>query len=116
MVLEYSYSNGSGNTYIIKNDQTKTLEFIPVKPQYSSSGIYDGGDPALKEINDTQYEQIIIALNTAINNKECHIENRIKTSGLITKKENEKEEVIIISSNSEELLEIEILLKEFIKE
>ena len=116
MELEYSYSDGSGNTYIIKSERINTLEYIPVKPKYSSRGIYDGGDPAFKEINDTQYKLIISALIEGINNKKCHLDNRIKTSGMITQKREELEEVIILNPNSKELKRIETLLQEIIKE
>ncbi len=35
------YGDGNGNQYIIEQD---SIEYIPVKPKFSSSGIYDGGD------------------------------------------------------------------------
>jgi len=115
MNIEFGYSDGSGNTYRIKSEKTITLEYIPVKPKYSSSGIYNGGDPVIKELNNAQYEQILFTLNKAIHNKECQIENRIKMSGMITKKTNKFKDMVIISPDSRELKLIESVLQELIK-
>ncbi len=115
MSVTYTYSDGSGNTYIIQNEPSKIIEYNPVKPRYSSSGVYDGGAPTMKKISSDQYKQITSILNDAIDNKESHIENRIKTSGMITKKEYEREQIIFLSNTSKELVEIETLLKKLIK-
>lgn len=114
MGAKYSYSDGNGNTYVIRSKTTKTIEYIPIKPQLSSSGLYNGGDHVVKMLNDIQYEQIISALNEAISDKECHIENRVKTSGMITKVENKAQEVVIIEPNSQHLSKIELILQTLI--
>jgi hypothetical protein len=38
----YQYADGSANVYRIKPD---SLEYIPVKPEESSTGMYSGGEP-----------------------------------------------------------------------
>ncbi|KKM02626.1 hypothetical protein LCGC14_1782560 [marine sediment metagenome] len=111
----YKYHDGSGNTYLIKDDVKKTIEFIPIKPLYSSSGVYDGGNYTKKEINKLQYNKITSIINKAIKNKESHSKNRVKMSGMITIQEKNEKKTYILSPNSKELHEIEKILQNIIK-
>lgn len=104
----YNYFDGNGNKYIISNE---VIEYIPVKPDISSSGVYNGGDYTKKDISEIQYKKLAISLNVAIKNKKSHIRNRVKKSGLIVIHEKNKEKVYILSPDSEELSKIENLLK-----
>ncbi|MFW9877172.1 MAG: hypothetical protein ACFFG0_29125 [Candidatus Thorarchaeota archaeon] len=45
------YLDGNGNEYIINEKSKIIIEYIPVKPIFSSSGLYNGGDYVKKEIN-----------------------------------------------------------------
>jgi len=111
----YKYHDGSGNTYIIKSEVKKIIEYIPIKPSLSSSGFYDGGNYIKKEISKLQYNKIASILNEAIKNKENHIENRVKTSGMITIQEINDNKIYILAPNSKELYKIEKTLQEIIK-
>lgn len=104
----YSYSDGSGNTYIISRN---ILEYKPVKSAFSSSGTYDGGEYAKKEISASDYNNIVSLLDNAISDKSIHIENRMKTSGFIKVQKNDKITTVIIRPNSEKQFRIEELLK-----
>ena len=104
MNVTYEYHDGSANRYIIKNE---TIEYIPIKPSQSSSGFYDGGDYFKKEISKLQYEEIISVFSEAIQNKSCHIKNRVKGSGRIIVNENKGSKIYIIRPNSKELDKIE---------
>jgi len=107
----YKYFDGNGNEYTIKNE---SIEYIPVKPSISSSGVYNGGDYAKKELSKMQYSYIISTLNVAIKNKENHSKNRVKISGLIVVQEKDKEKAYILSPDSEEISKIENLLRNII--
>ncbi|TET61649.1 MAG: hypothetical protein E3J52_00735 [Promethearchaeota archaeon] len=107
----YNYLDGNGNKYIISNE---LIEYIPVKPSFSSSGVYNGGDYIKKEISEIQYNKLATSLNIAIKNKKCHIKNRVKMSGLIVIQEENKEKAYILSPGSEEISKIENLLKNMI--
>ena len=107
-----NYGDGNGNQYIIEQD---TIEYNPVKPKFSSSGIYDGGDHVKKKITQQQYNKIASIFTGAIANKASHIKNRVKMSGVITIQEGNSVKSCILSPNSEELNEIEKLLKDIIK-
>ena len=107
-----NYGDGNGNQYIIKHD---SIEFNPVKPKFSSSGIYDGGDRVKKTIIRLQYDKIASIFKKAMANKASHIQNRVKMSGAITIREGDFETSCILSPNSEELNQIEKILMDTIK-
>ncbi len=107
----YNYLDENGNKYIISN---KSIEYIPVKPSFSSSGVYNGGKYVNKELNKIQYDWIISNLNFAIKNKNIHIKDRVKTSGLIIIRDKNKEDSYVLSPDSEEKHKIESLLQEII--
>ncbi|MHA1235889.1 MAG: hypothetical protein ACTSQL_12505 [Promethearchaeota archaeon] len=105
------YGDGNGNQYIIEQD---SIEYNPIKPKFSSSGIYDGGDYVKKAITQQQYDKIESLFKEAIANEACHIKNRVKMSGAITMHEGKVVKSCILSPNSEELNEIEKILKDTI--
>jgi len=107
-----NYGDGNGNQYIIEQDN---IEYNPVKPKFSSSGIYDGGDHMKKKITQHQYNKIMLIFKKAIANEASHIKNRVKMSGAITIQEGNTVKSCILSPNSEELNEIEKGLKDIIK-
>lgn len=107
----YEYADGSGNKYIINKDLKIIIEYIPIKPQLSSSGFYDGGDYKKKEITKHDFNKISSIFKEALRNKENHIESRIKTSGLLSIQEYDKKKVCILKPDSKDLREIEKLLQ-----
>ena len=107
-----NYGDGNGNQYIIEQD---SIEYNPVKPKLSSSGIYDGGDHVKKKITQHQYDKIASIFKEAITNKASHIKNRVKMSGAITIQDGNAVKSCILNPNSEELKEIEKILKDIIK-
>lgn len=104
----YSYSDGSGNVYIITHT---SFEYIPVKPAQSSSGIYDGGDYIKTELSEHQFAQLKKLLQTAVLNTSAHTTERIKTSGMIIIDNNGNKKIIILKPNCKEQIEIEAYLK-----
>ena len=107
----YKYLDGNGNQYIIKND---AIEYVPVKPLYSSSGVYNGGNSSKKELSKIQYNQVTTILNVAIKNKKIHIKNRVKMSGMIVIQEENKENAYILSPYVKETQKIENILHDII--
>jgi len=108
-----NYGDGNGNQYIVERS---SIEYKPVKPKFSSSGIYNGGDYVKKKITHQQYNKIASIFKEAIVNKASHIKNRVKLSGAITMQEGKAVKSCILSPNSEELREIEKILKDIIKD
>jgi len=109
-----TYADGSGNTYIISGSEEIFLEYNPIKPFMSSSGVYDGGDYKKMKISQLDYDNIMKIINKAIANKSIHIENRVKGSGLIIIQVNDSENSYIIKSASQEQLQIEELFKKIL--
>ncbi len=107
-----NYGDGSGNQYIIEQE---SIEYNPVKPKFSSSGIYDGGEHVKKTITQHQYEKIASIFTKAMANEASHIKNRVKGSGAITIQEGNTVKSCNLSPNSEQLNEIERILKDIIK-
>jgi len=107
----YRYLDGSGNEYKFNN---KFIEYIPIKPFYSSSGVYDGGDHIKKDIKEFQFNQLSSILNTAMENKKIHITDRVKRSGIIIIQDKNKQKTCILNPNSKEVQNIEKMLHEII--
>jgi len=107
----YNYLDGNGNQYVIRDG---FIEYIPVKPLFSSSGVYNGGNYTKKEISEKQYNQLTSILNVAIKNKKNHIKNRIKSSGMIVVEEKNKEKAYILRPDSLEKSKIENLLQNIV--
>ncbi|HEY3406288.1 MAG TPA: hypothetical protein VGK59_23030 [Ohtaekwangia sp.] len=105
--IHYEYADGSANRYVITATQ---LEYIPVKPEESSTGMYSGGEPKKVTITPQQFEAVQRALEQAINTPSIHIPDRMKTSGLIIRKEGDKTSQYILKPKSEAIAEIENLL------
>ena len=106
-----NYCDGNGNQYIIEQE---SIEYNPVKPKFSSSGIYDGGEHMKKKITPQQYDKIASIFKKAIANEASHIKNRVKMSGVITMQEGKGVKSCILSPDSKELNEIEKILKDTI--
>ncbi len=109
------YLDGSGNEYIIINEFKITIEYIPIKPMQSSSGIYDGGDYIKKEISEQQYNKIHSTLIEAIENRDIYINDRVKGSGMIILQEEIQEDLYILEPGSKEIENIENVLNDVIQ-
>jgi hypothetical protein len=102
--VQYSYADGSANRYVITPYQ---IDYIPVKPQESSSGTYSGGEPQTVRITKDQFEKISTLLEDAFQSTNSHIENRIKSSGLVEKTNGTEQTSCILNPKSASLSEIE---------
>lgn len=111
----YEYLDGSANHYIIRHEDIKTIEYIPVKPIHSSSGIYDGGEYVKKEISKDQYDKMVSLLHDAIGKKEIHIKDRVKMSGMIIIDDEGKRNAYILDPYSKEKSIIEKKLRKIIE-
>lgn len=103
--IEYEYSDGSANRYVITPD---SLEYIPVQPHESSTGSYSGGVPKKIAITAETYGLITQALDAALLNKAIHTDQRAKMTGLVRVKSKRVEAII---SPGVELATIDSLFK-----
>lgn len=107
----YQYADGSANLYIITPD---SLEYVPVKPEASSTGMYSGGDPKKVALKPETFRNVRALLETAKKNHAVHIPDRIKTSGMITTLSGDKETHLILKPGCEEITNIENELKKLL--
>lgn len=107
--MTYQYADGSGNVYRITHD---SLSYSPVKPEFSSSGIYDGGEAKNMALTKDQYTEISTAFKAGFDNKAAHIDKRLMGSGSVSAFENGKTvHKFILAMNSKEKEQIETVLK-----
>lgn len=107
----YQYADGSANVYIIKSD---SLEYIPIKPEESSTGFYSGGDPKKVSVTPQEYRSLTAMLEAAKKKHEIHIPDRIKTSGMITTFSGNEKTHFILTPGCKEITEIEAALKKLL--
>lgn len=107
--LNYIYSDGSSNNYIISETQ---LKYDPVTPKESSSGTYSGGEAKTKTIAKSDFEKINVLFKEAFATKADHQQNREMMTGLLIRKKGKKTiEQIVLKSSSAYISKIESLLK-----
>lgn len=111
--ITYQYADGSANVYIIKPD---SLEYIPIKPEESSTGFYSGGDPKKVSVTPDEYRSLSAMLEAAKKKHEIHIPDRIKTSGMITTFSGSEKTHFILKPGCTEITAIETELKSLLNQ
>ena len=114
--MRYQYLDGNGNKYLIVKNEQITLEYFPMEPSLSSSGIYDGGEYVKKDLEASQFEQLQDLIENAQSHTSDHIPDRVKGSGQIIITRQKDSEKFILRLNSEYLEEIESFLSKIIKD
>ncbi|MCS6824352.1 MAG: hypothetical protein NZ529_08660 [Cytophagaceae bacterium] len=116
-LTSYRYVDGSGNTYNVfvgKDEPMYELEYVPIKPEHSSSGIYSGGDYLKKNITSAQFDMLSEKIKKAENNKKAHIADRVMMSGMVVIQKGNLERKFILNPSSSEKTELENLLKKIV--
>lgn len=108
----YRYDDGNANAYIMTAD---SLEYVPVKPEESSTGFYSGGEAKKIAITPEESASIRALLESARLNSTIHIPARIKASGVITLFSESKKASVIITPGCLELVKIETALKKLLE-
>lgn len=72
----YNYCDGNGNQYKISADLINIIEYFPIKPYQSSSGVYDGGEYNKKRLDNEQFIQIESLIKTIFRKYQPKINNR----------------------------------------
>lgn len=109
---QYTYADGSANHYVITDS---SLQYIPVKPEESSTGMYSGGDPADVKLTKEQFESLKQLLEEAISATGNHIADRIKMSGAVTRITASDTVTIILKPGAPEQDALESALKQLLK-
>ncbi len=105
--VTFEYIDGNGNQYILKDD---ILEYIPIQPEYSSSGFYSGGEPFSKKLDPKQKQALeklfLESKSLPENQKEL---SRKKGSGLVLI----EQKSILVKQNSPYQKKLELELNKF---
>ena len=80
--MKYYYYDGAGNKYEIKS---LLISYTPLKPEQSSSGTYDGGEPYTKELSKLEFIRFVDVFERAIWNEEAHSERKEMGCGTVRK-------------------------------
>jgi hypothetical protein len=107
----YEYADGSGNVYVVKD---LSVEYKPVTPRNSSSGVYSGGEPAHATVSSSQYDSLVNLLESAMANSSIHQENREMMTGLIVRYSNADPTRTVLKRDSSEKNAIETALKKLL--
>lgn len=93
-------------TYIDRNNckleitQT-TISYIPISKAESSSGMFDGGEPWKKEIDNDVWFEINSQIKAHIENKKNILKQRIKPSVVFVLEQGKKKKTVIATYNAE---------------
>ena len=101
---DYIFFDGSRNKYVITEN---SLEYIPIKPEESSSGTYSGGEYVKKNLTEDEYKSIDKLLNKAIMDKENQTDEMAKGNPIIKF----EDKSYILKMNSELAKQVSGLLK-----
>lgn len=110
--VHYEYSDGSANVYVI---QPTVLKYIPVKPEESSTGFYSGGEPKTVTLTPAQYKTLHDLFEKTFEQTQAHMQDRIKTSGLVSSISGDDKKQCILKPNSAEIIAIESALAAIIQ-
>ncbi len=108
----YIYADGSANRYVFNKN---SFEYIPVKPEESSTGTYDGGEYIKKQPDLNSFEKLVDLIQSAYGATADHIVNREKGSGRVEFYEGNTSTVFILQMNSPWRQQIESVLTEIKK-
>jgi hypothetical protein len=60
--MSFTFVDGNANRFTLT---TTTLTYRPITPEESSSGMYSGGDPWVRELTDSQRAQLVELFGSA---------------------------------------------------
>ena len=104
------YADGSGNVYHY-SVTANVLEYFPVQPENSSSGIYSGGEYKKIRLNKKETGKLLRIFIKALSAKGEHFSRREKGTGQLELRKNQNTETVILKSSSRMKNEIEQFLK-----
>lgn len=93
-------------TYIDRNncklEITQTsISYIPISKAESSSGMFDGGEPWKKEIDNDVWFEINSQIKAHIENKKNILKERVKPSIVFILEQGKKKKTVIATYNAE---------------
>ena len=114
-IYEIQYSDGNNNEYRVqKNKNIYSIEYLPVKPENSSSGDYSGGEEKKNSVSEKEFESLTEIILKLIKSENFAERRSMGTGLLIIKSKNSKKSYIFEYNSSEQEI-IENKLKELLQ-
>lgn len=110
--MTLNYADGSGNLYIVVSHPKPHLSYQPVQAATSSSGLYSGGEPVERDLSHEDLKALSDKVQAALNNPTVHIKERVKMSGALELRSDDRTVSIILQPACTEQIELENLLKQ----
>jgi hypothetical protein len=93
-------------TYLDRNNckleiTPTTISYIPISKAESSSGMFDGGEPWKKEIDNDVWFEINSQIKAHIENKKNILKERVKPSVAFVLEQGKKKKTVIATYNAE---------------
>lgn len=107
-MMKYMFVDGAGSKYILEKG---ILSYHPMKPENSSSGIYDGGTPQSIKVSKLAMIKFVDVIERSIWATDDHSEIRSMGSGTIVKTLDGSISTFYLRRNSKSMLEVESVLK-----
>lgn len=105
-LTEFDYIDGNNNIYHIS---PRLLNYEPITPNQSSSGIYSGGHAVKKQLSNKNYQLLINTVQAALNNKTIQIKQRLMGSAMIVY--DNKKTTVLLKHDAKETQSLDLLLK-----
>lgn len=109
---KYHYTDAMSNTFVFGAD---SLQYLPIKPELSSSGVADGGSPKSTALSKTQFEALDLLAKQALEDVASHIPNRNMGCGTLTLVDATGEKTVFIAAKAATKAELEAALKDALK-
>ena len=111
----YRYVDGSGNSYRLSSEVAGPISFSysPIKPEFSSSGTYDGGDPVKKDMTGEQFAEIQELFEKCLETRDGALKDRPMGSGQISSYIDGESRVITLSMRDSRNMAIGRWLRDF---
>jgi len=114
-ITGFTYADGSGNVTIVKSGKPHAIEYAPVKPETSSSGLYDGGEPYSGTLTDGEYKVLRDLALAALNDSKNAIPDRIMGSGYLTVHASDQAQDVILAPEAASRKALEAALMDAIR-
>lgn len=107
----YTYYDAARNKYVLRGD---TLEYTPVKPAESSSGIYDGGNYVKIKISGSDKNNIVFLFIKGKASKKAQTKKNIKPNAFVEIEGANRNENFILKAASSINIELKNLLQQLL--
>lgn len=108
----YSYADGNANKFVLFAEGKWVLEYHPVEPMNSSSGLYSGGKFERIVVSPHMAKELVTLFEKCAKDMNSEIATRVKGSGLVVIQGN-AEKRIILAPNASSKMDLENRLREF---